>query len=328
MINEQVALNVQHLRKVFPIKGGFVGAILGKRQFVHAVDDVSFQIKKGKVLGMAGESGCGKTTTGRLLAMLLRPTAGHILFKGVDITDPKFGKTQRKKIQMIFQDPFDTLNPRFNVINTLLEPLNLHKIGVSRTEREEMVCKMLERVNVDPSGHLHKYPNELSGGEKQRVAISRAMILHPEFVVADEPTSMLDATVKSGILDLMIKLKEEFDITYLFITHDLAIARHICDEIAIMYTGKIVELGQMEEVISEPLHPYTRALLSAVPVPDPTIKRERLRIRGEPSNPINPPPGCRFHTRCPYAKDVCSKVEPRLKGVSKTHFVACYSDSG
>ena len=316
------------LKKWFPVRRGLADIILRRPpKFIRAVDGVSFAIKRGEIFCLAGESGCGKTTTGRLILRLEEPTAGRILFKGVDITslDGEELIEFRRKAQIIFQDPYESLNPHMRVIDIISEPLSIHKLVHNREEVIERVVKTLEDVALKPPEEfMYRYPHELSGGQRQRVAIARAMILQPEFIVADEPVSMLDMSIRAEILDLMLGIRDRYGIAYLFITHDLAVAKHICDRIAIMYLGKVVELGEATEVIDNPLHPYTKALTAAIPVPDPRVKIGEIPIKGEVPSPISPPSGCRFHPRCPYAMDICSKKEPDLKEVEKGRKVACH----
>ena len=316
------------LKKWFPVRRGLADVILRRPpKFIRAVDGVSFAIKRGEIFCLAGESGCGKTTTGRLILRLEEPTAGRILFKGVDITnlDGEELIEFRRKAQIIFQDPYESLNPHMRVIDIISEPLSIHKLAYNREEVIERVTKTLEDVALKPPEEfMYRYPHELSGGQRQRVAIARAIILQPEFIVADEPVSMLDMSIRAEILDLMLGIRDRYGIAYLFITHDLAVAKHICDRIAIMYLGKIVELGEATEVIDDPLHPYTKALTAAIPVPDPRVKIGEIPIKGEVPSPISPPSGCRFHPRCPYAMDICSKKEPDLREVERGRKVACH----
>ena len=326
MSKEQL-ITVENLRKLFPIKTGFFSSLLGKKNYVHAVDGISFDIKKGEIFALAGESGSGKTTTGRLLAKLIEPTSGKILFDNIDITNmkPKQFKVFRRRMQMVFQDPYESLNPRMIISDIVAEPLIVQG-GKSAEEIEESVCKALEDVQlVPPEEFLFRFPHELSGGQRQRVAVARALITRPEFIVADEPVSMLDVSIRAEILNLMFDLKEKYGLTILYITHDLALARHICDRIAIMYLGKIMEMGPVEKVVSEPLHPYTRALINAVPVPDPSILRSEVVIKGEIPSPINPPSGCHFHTRCPeYIGEVCKTKDPSIVSTERDRTVACH----
>ncbi|WP_211250135.1 ABC transporter ATP-binding protein [Mesoaciditoga lauensis] len=312
---EQALLKVEHLKKYFPLKIPWTQALLKReRPTVKAIDDISFEIKKGETLGLVGESGSGKTTTGRVVIRLIEPTSGKIIFDGTDIS--KLSKEElrrsRKDFQMIFQDPMASLNPYMRIGKTVSHPLEIHKIGTP-AERKERVLSLFEKVNLIPAREFYnRFPRQLSGGQRQRVVIARAIVTNPKFVVADEATAMLDVSVRSQILKLMIDIKEEFGLTYLFITHDLASAKYICDRIAVMYLGKIVEIAKTEDLFLEPLHPYTKILMGAVPVPDPKLKREKIVPKGEIPSPINIPTGCRFHTRCPYAKEICSIEEPKL----------------
>ena len=324
---EEKAVKVVNLKKWFPVRTGFWASISSRRQlFVRAVDEISFDIRKGEIFGLAGESGSGKTTTGRLLLRLIEPTAGKIYFKEKDIANisEKELKRLRRKIQIIFQDPYESLNPRMTISAIVSEPLRVQGLG-SEATIEKKVRAVLEDVElIPPEEFLYRYPHELSGGQRQRVSVARTFILDPEFIVADEPVSMLDVSIRAEILDLMLNLVEKFDASVLYITHDLALARHMCDRLAIMYLGKIMEIGSTDKIAYQPLHPYTKALIRAVPIPDPTSERIEVVIPGEIPSPINIPLGCRFHTRCPVAMEICHQKEPPLIDVGKEHYVACH----
>lgn len=323
----ETVVKVSNLVKLFPVKMGFFTSLFRSRQwFIRAVDGITFDVKKGEIFGLAGESGSGKTTTGRLLLRLITPTDGKIYFHGRDITaipDSEI-KPLRRKMQIIFQDPYESLNPRMTIASIVAEPLSVH--GLTGTAQQEKVSKAFEEVELTPPDEFFsRFPHELSGGQRQRVAVARALILNPEFIVADEPVSMLDVSIRAEVLNVMIRLVEKYNVTFLYITHDLALARHICDRIAIMYLGKIMEKGNTEKIVYEPLHPYTRALIKAVPIPDPTSKRIEVVIKGEIPSPINPPSGCRFHTRCPsYMGEICRSKEPALVTVGDDHYAACH----
>ena len=321
-------IKVDQLTKLFPIQRGLFRK---PTEFVHAVDGISFEIGQGHSLGLVGESGCGKSTTGRMLTKLMDATSGQIFLADngnpVDVAHiTREGmRLFRKRVQMIFQDPYESMNPRRTIYDTVAEPLTVQGIGTV-TEREEKVADLLQLVGLTPpETFMFRYPHELSGGQRQRVAIARALVINPSFVVADEPTSMLDVSIRISIMDLMLKLANELDVSYLYITHDLAVARYMCDRIAVMYLGKIVELAESEELLSNPLHPYTKALLSAVPIPDPSIKRAPVLIKGGIGKAVNPPPVCRFLDRCPMATEFCHNHEhPPLEDKGGGHYVACH----
>jgi peptide/nickel transport system ATP-binding protein len=320
-------VEVRGLKKYFAVQKSFLETLIARKlEFIRAVDGVNFDIYRGEVFGLAGESGSGKTTTGRLILRLTEPSEGEIYFDGNNILrlDGDELRQLRRRMQIIFQDPYASLNPRMKIGEAIGHALEIHRIAVGG-EKKRLVLEFMEKVGLTPVDTLYdKYPHQLSGGQRQRVAIARALILKPEFIVADEPIAMIDVSVRALILNLMMKLKEEMDLTYLFITHDLATAKYICNRIAVMYLGKIVELGNLKEVFSHPQHPYTISLLSAIPVPDPKAQRQKIIPKGEIPNPINPPSGCRFHPRCLYARDICSEKEPELIEVRSEHFAACH----
>lgn len=322
----QEILRVENLKKYFPVEKSFLEKLLARtRNFVRAVDGVTFSVLRGEVFTLAGESGCGKTTTGKIILGLIPPTSGRIFFKDREITSlkPEELRLLRRKIQIIFQDPYASFNPRMKIGDAVGHPLEIHGMA-SGEEKGKRVLSMLERVGLTPpEKFMELYPHQLSGGQRQRAAIARSLILNPEFIVADEPVSMIDVSLRTTIIDLMLDLKKELQLTYLFITHDLAVAKYISDRIAIMYLGKIVEMGSKDEIFSNPLHPYTQALLSAIPVPNPERKRKTIELKGEVPSAIKIPTGCRFHPRCPFTKKICMEEEPELRIISTDHFVAC-----
>ncbi len=317
-------LEVQDLKTWFPIKGGILSRTVG---YVKAVDGVSFAIKKGEVLGLVGESGSGKTTVGRTILRLIEPTGGRILYDGQDIARLPKGALRpfRRRMQIIFQDPFASLNPRMTVGDIVGEPLVIHRLVKSPKERVERVAELLKMVGLSPD-HMRRYPHEFSGGQRQRIGIARALAVNPDFIVADEPVSALDVSIQAQVVNLLQDLKEELGLTLLFIAHDLAVVEYISDRVAVMYLGKLMELAPAKELYENPQHPYTEALLSAVPIPDPTIKRERIVLEGDIPSPINPPSGCVFRTRCRYAIPECAETVPELREVSPGHYTACIRD--
>jgi len=317
-------LDVRNLVMHFPLTQGII--FQRKVGAVQAVDGVSFNVKKGETLGLVGESGCGKSTTGRAILQLYKPTSGEVVFAGKDLTKLNGGdmRKMRRHLQMIFQDPYASLNPRMTVGSIVSEPMQIHNL-VPKNERNGRVQELLQTVGLNPY-FANRYPHEFSGGQRQRIGIARALAANPDFIVCDEPVSALDVSIQAQIVNLLEELQDRLGLTYLFIAHDLSVVRHISDRVAVMYLGKIVELADRNMLYDNPLHPYTKALLSAVPIPDPVIERQRERIilTGDVPSPINPPTGCHFHTRCAYVMDVCKQIDPILADQGSEHFVACH----
>ena len=315
-------LEVAGLKKYFPVRKGSLFS--RETKYVRAVDDVTFDIHKGEVMGLVGESGSGKTTTGRLIVRLLQATEGDIIFEGKDtqaMSDRQF-RSLRRDMQFIFQDPYSSLNPRLTVAHAIAEPIRLHGVAKGK-EVEERVADLMNTVGLNPR-MVSRYPHEFSGGQRQRIGIARALALNPKLIVADEPVSALDVSIQAQVLNLLHKLRDEFGLSYLFIAHDLNVVQHLCERIAVMYLGKLVEIADRESLYREPLHPYTQALTSAIPVPNPRAKRDRIILKGEIPSPVNPPSGCHFHPRCQFATEQCRQVVPKLKKVKDGHAVACH----
>jgi oligopeptide/dipeptide ABC transporter ATP-binding protein len=317
----ETLIRVEGLRKYFPVRAGVLQRVEG---WVQAVDDVSFTIRKGETLGMVGESGCGKTTIGRTMLRLTEPTAGSVYYNDVDVFGLKGAdlKAMRRNMQIIFQDPYASLDPRMPIGESVMEGLRIHNIGDPK-QRYQKTLEMLQKVGLEDY-HARRYPHEFSGGQRQRIGIARALALSPSFIVCDEPVSALDVSIQSQVLNILKDLQHELGLTYLFIAHNLSVVEHISDRVAVMYLGKMVELTTREELFRNPLHPYTQALMSAIPIPDPKIRRERIILKGDVPSPLHPPSGCRFHPRCPVAMDHCKVQEPPLKEVSPEHSVACW----
>lgn len=322
MVNSEVLLEVSNLKQYFHIRNN-----LGEKASVKAVDDVTFNIYRGETLGLVGESGSGKTTLGRSILRIYDPTDGRIKFSGVDITKLQKDKLlpYRKKMQYIFQDPYASLDPRMTVSDIVGEALDIHKLASSKRDREDKIRDLLKLVGLNTE-HSSRYPHEFSGGQRQRIGIARAIAVEPEFIVCDEPVSALDVSIRAQIINTLEEMQERLNLTYLFISHDLGVVRHTCDRVGVMYLGHFVELVESEELYKNPLHPYTQALLTAIPEPDPEIakKRNRIILKGEIPSPVNPPSGCKFRTRCPFAKDICSQQVPEFKDQGNGHYVACH----
>jgi len=327
--SEDIILEVKNLKMYFPVGSGF----LSRKPvgYVKAVDDVSFTVKRGETLGLVGESGCGKTTTGRCILQLYKPTAGQVIFDGQDLTsmNTKTMRGMRREMQVIFQDPYSSLNPRMTAGNIIGEPLIVHGLVANKTEYRDKVADLLTNVGLNPY-MADRFPHEFSGGQRQRIGVARALSVSPKFIVADEPVSALDVSIQAQIINLLEDLQEQFNLTYLFIAHDLSVVRHISDRVGVMYLGHLVEMAERNEIYRNPSHPYTKALLSAVPIPDPVLdaQRERVLLTGEVPSPLNPPSGCVFHPRCPAANDTCSQILPDLREVETDHYSACILSTG
>lgn len=323
MENNNHFVEIKNLKKYFPVKSN---ALFGHKSNVKAVDDVSFFIDKGETLGLVGESGCGKTTLGRTVIKLYEPTGGNIIYNGKDIAGltPKQMLAYRRKMQMIFQDPYASLNPRMTVGDIVGESIDIHRLMKGK-ERHDRIQYLLEKIGLN-SEHANRYPHEFSGGQRQRIGIARALAVEPEFIICDEPISALDVSIQAQVVNMLEDLQDDMNLTYLFIAHDLSMVKHISDRIGVMYLGKMMELAESNELYSHPVHPYTQALLSAIPVPDPdeAAQNKRIMLEGEIPSPIDPPPGCRFRGRCRYAKDICAEQEPELKDIGGNHLVACH----
>ena len=317
----ETLLEVTNLKKYFPIKGGVFSKTVG---YVYAVDDVSFTVNKGETLGLVGESGCGKSTTGRSILRLIEPTDGTVTFEGQDVTalDKNAMRALRREMQIIFQDPYASLNPRMTVGSIVGEPLEIHKIARGR-EKTDRVASLLQKVGLRPED-MRKYPHEFSGGQRQRIGIARALALNPKLIVCDEPVSALDVSIQAQVINLLEDLQEEFGLSYLFIAHNLNVVEHISNRVAVMYLGQIVELASDTDLYNDAQHPYTEALLSAVPIPDPTVKKKRIILQGDVPSPIDPPSGCHFHTRCMYKEKICEEEAPEFKHIGGGHWVACH----
>ena len=320
--SDNILLQVDNLKKHFPITGGIFSRTVAN---VYAVDDISFTINHGETLGLVGESGCGKSTVGKLILRLIDPTEGRIIFDGKDIfaLGNEAMRRLRQDMTMIFQDPYSSLDTRMNIKRIVSEPLKIHRLTKSRKETEEKVADVLERVGLRPE-HMRRYPHQFSGGQRQRIAIARTLVLNPKLIIADEPVSALDVSIQAQVLNLLMELQKEFQLTYLFIAHDLRVVEYVSNRVVVMYLGRIMELADVEEIYSRPRHPYTEALLSAVPMPDPKVKTHRITLKGDVPSPIHPPPGCPFHLRCHYRQADCSIEIPALREISPNHFLACH----